>query len=303
MFFLTGLHLSPKGRLRHDSTMRDLFLLGLVLSLMNSAMVSADSKEWKGKGSTRNLKEIMMGRCFDYLQSVNPSAGEKDCPKIWESFLNAFSGKDPCNIKMEDYEPFLKLADHDIPVNQSIFWSRTKDLLQKFTKITGKYMPLESTLTGYLTDGLNWCGRDSKPGPDYESCPEYNDCENHPLRSFWRVASQNYAAKAQGQVSVMLNGSANVDTFRSGSIFAEIELAQLDKEKVTSVHLWIMDNIDGPDKESCGIASVAELEAILAEKNLKFTCLDNYRPIQMLQCVTNLDSPSCKLGDTPQCDV
>ncbi|XP_072107985.1 ADP-ribosyl cyclase/cyclic ADP-ribose hydrolase 1-like [Mobula birostris] len=303
MFFLGDLHLSHKGHLRHYSTMHGVFLLGLVLSLMTMAMASADSKEWKGKGSTRNLKEIMMGRCFDYLQNINPSVGKKDCPKIWENFLNAFSGKDPCNIKMEDYEPFLKLADHDIPVNQSIFWSRTKELTVKYTKITEKLMPLESSLTGYLADGLNWCGRDSKPGPDYESCPEYNDCENNPMHSFWRAASQNYAAKAHGRVSVMLNGSANVDAFRENSIFGEIELAQLDKKKVTSVHLWIMDNINGPDKESCGIASVAELESILKKKNLKFTCLDNYGPIQMLQCVTNPDNPSCNLEALHKCNV
>ncbi|XP_051891974.1 ADP-ribosyl cyclase/cyclic ADP-ribose hydrolase 1 [Pristis pectinata] len=299
MLFLTALHISRKGSSRLNATICDLFLLGLiVLSLSTSAIASDDCKEWKGKGSTRNLKEIIMGRCFDYLETINPSTRGKSCSEIWESFLKAFSGKDPCNIRKEDYGPFLKLADHDIPVNQSIFWSRTKELLFKFTDVTKKFMPLESTLTGYLLNGLDWCGTACRPGLNYESCPEWNECENNAQRSFWRAASENYAAKARGEVSVMLNGSTNVNAFRKTSIFGEIELANLDLEKVTSVHLWIIDSINGPDKESCGVGSVAELESILQEKNVNYTCKDNYGPVQMLQCVNKLDNPSCKLPTT-----
>ncbi|XP_069782133.1 ADP-ribosyl cyclase/cyclic ADP-ribose hydrolase 2 isoform X2 [Narcine bancroftii] len=263
MVSLISLHLSYKSRLRHDATMCGLVLLGLIgLSLANSEVDVP--KKWKGKGSTTNLQQIMMGRCFDYLEIVNPSAGKKDCVKIWEEFLKAFSGKDPCNVRKEDYEQFLKLTDHDIPVNQSIFWSRTKDLIIKYTDVTQKYMPLERTLIGYLVDGLNWCGKSCSQGLDFESCPQWNDCENNAMRSFWRAASKNYAAKAHGMVTVMLNGSTNGNAFRNGSIFREIELENLDK-KVTSVRLWIIDSIDGLDM-----------------------------PLQLLQCVENSDNPVCK---------
>ncbi|XP_078071184.1 ADP-ribosyl cyclase/cyclic ADP-ribose hydrolase 2 isoform X2 [Mustelus asterias] len=271
-------------------------LLGLIL-LSHTERTGAKDKSnvvQKGKGSTAKLKEIMIGRCFNYLGTINPNAGNKDCSKLWEAFLRAFSEKDPCKITKEDYKPFLNMADHDIPIGQSIFWSQTKELILQYTDVTHKVMPLENTLIGFMLDGLNWCGKLSSPGPNYEACPEWNSCTNHSMGSFWRAASENYAMKAQGEVTVLLNGSANA--FRENSIFREIELGKLDSKRVTSVHLWIMDNIDGPDKESCGVGSVAVLENILKEKKIKYTCVDNYKPVKMLQCVFKLDRPSCNTG-------
>lgn len=298
MFFLISLHFCRKGKSRNDATMCDLVLLGLVaLSFTNPPV--ATKKEWKGHGSSKNLKEIMIGRCFDYLENVNPSAGVKDCTKIWDEFLKVFNGKDPCNIKEQDYNNFLRLVEHDIPVSQSIFWSQTREITSKFSEITASYMPLESTLTGYLVDGLNWCGSGSIKGPNYVSCPSWNDCENNAVRSFWRSASKMYASKAQGVVTVMLNGSSTANAFRDTSIFAEIEVGNLDKAKVTLVRLWIIDNLMGPDIESCGSGSVGKLELILKEKGIEYVCEDNHRPVQILLCVTKADSPTCKLDLAP----
>ncbi|XP_048417233.1 ADP-ribosyl cyclase/cyclic ADP-ribose hydrolase 1-like [Stegostoma tigrinum] len=289
MFLLKNLHLTG------------LFLLGLVLlSYTERTLAKADTKTiWKGKGSTENLKEIIIGRCFNYLGIVNPDAGEKDCPKLWEAFLSAFSKKDPCKITKEDYKLFLDLAGHDIPINQSIFWSQTKRLILQYTDVTHKVMPLESTLIGYMVDGLNWCGKLSSSEPNFEACPGWNECENNSMRSFWKAASEDYAMRAQGEVTVMLNGSAYRETFRNNSIFGEIELGKLDNTRVTFVQLWIMDNINGPDKESCGVSSVAVLERILKQKNIKHSCKDNYKAAKMLQCIDNLEHPSCELGEKP----
>ncbi|XP_060681360.1 uncharacterized protein LOC132815982 [Hemiscyllium ocellatum] len=266
MFLLKSLHLTG------------LLLLGLVLLGYTERPLAKAGTEtvWTGKGSTENLKEIMIGRCFNYLGTVNVDAGKKDCPNLWEAFLSAFSGKDPCKITTEDYKPFLDLAGHDIPINQSIFWSQTKGLILQYTGVTHKVMPLESTLVGYMVDGLNWCGKLSSPEPNFEACPGWKECENNSISSFWKAASEAYAMRAHGEVTVMLNGSARGDTFRNNSIFAEIELGKLDNARVTFVHLWIMDNIDGPDKESCDVGSVAVLERILKEKNISYSCKDNY---------------------------
>ncbi|XP_072435519.1 ADP-ribosyl cyclase/cyclic ADP-ribose hydrolase 1-like [Chiloscyllium punctatum] len=278
-----------------------LLLLGLVLlGHTERPLAKAGNKTvWTGEGSTENLKEIMIGRCFNYLGTVNVDAGEKDCPNLWKAFLSAFSEKDPCKITTEDYQPFLDLAGHDIPINQSIFWSQTKGLILQYTGVTHKVMPLESTLVGYMVDGLNWCGKLSSPEPNFEACPGWKECENNSISSFWKAASEDYARRAHGEVTVMLNGSARGDTFRNNSIFAEIELGELDNARVTFVHLWIMDNIDGPDKESCDVGSVAVLERILKEKNISYSCKDNYKAAKMLQCMDKLDHPSCRLGEKP----
>ncbi|XP_067857928.1 ADP-ribosyl cyclase/cyclic ADP-ribose hydrolase 1-like [Heptranchias perlo] len=295
MFLLNSLHLTGKGDPRHNATVRDLLLLGLMLLSHTEKILAEDNNEavWKGKGSTANLKEIITGRCFDYIETKNTKAGNKNCSKLWEAFLHAFSYKDPCNITKEDYKPFLDLADHDIPANQSIFWSQTRKLTQHYTEVTEKLVPLESTLIGYMADGLNWCGKLSTPGPNYDACPGWNDCKNNSVRSFWRAASEVYATRAHGEVTVMLNGSARVRAFRNDSIFGEIELGHLDNKRVTLVRLWIMDNVDGPDKESCGLGSVAKLEKILNEKKIPYSCRDNYRPVHILQCVDKSDYQSC----------
>uniref|UniRef100_UPI00398EC446 ADP-ribosyl cyclase/cyclic ADP-ribose hydrolase 2-like n=1 Tax=Pristiophorus japonicus TaxID=55135 RepID=UPI00398EC446 len=302
MFFLNSLQLTGKGNPRCTAAACDLLLLGLMLLSHTERTLAKDNAKavWKGKGSTANLKEIMTGRCFNYIGTINPNAGNKDCSKLWEAFLRAFSSKDPCNVTQEDYKPFLDLADHDIPANQSIFWSQSKGLIFQYSDITEKVMPLESTLIGSMTDNLNWCGKLSSPGPNFEACPEWKDCKNNSISSFWKAASENYAKKAHGEVTVMLNGSARDNAFRKNSIFREIELGKLDNKHVTFIHLWIMDNIDGPDKESCGVGSVAELETILKEKKIKYSCKDNYRPVRMLQCVGKSDHQSCKLGTEPK---
>ncbi|XP_078401186.1 ADP-ribosyl cyclase/cyclic ADP-ribose hydrolase 1-like [Cetorhinus maximus] len=285
MYFLNSLHLTG------------LLLLGLMLLTHTERILAKDDSKtvWKGKGSTAKLKEIMIGRCFNYLGTINPNAGNKDCSKLWEAFLHVFSKKDPCKVTKEDYKPFLDLAGHDIPIDQSIFWSQTKGLILQYTDVTHNVMPLENTLIGYMLNGLNWCGKLSSPEPNFEGCPEWNDCVNNSVRSFWRAASESYAMKARGEVTVMLNGSARVKAFRTNSIFGEIELGKLDNKRVTSVQLWIMDNVDGPDKESCGIGSVAELEKILKEKKIMYSCKDNYKPVKMLQCLFKADHPSCEL--------
>ncbi|XP_041052653.1 ADP-ribosyl cyclase/cyclic ADP-ribose hydrolase 1-like isoform X2 [Carcharodon carcharias] len=173
--------------------------------------------------------------------------------------------------------------------------SQSSGAILQYTDVTHNVIPLENTLIGYMLNGLNWCGKLSSPEPNFEACPEWNNCVNNSMRSFWRAASESYAMKAHGEVTVMLNGSARVKAFRTNSIFGEIELGKLDNKRVTSVHLWIMDNVDGPDKESCSIGSVSELEKVLKEKKIMYSCKDNYKPVKMLQCLFKVDHPSCEL--------
>ena len=62
-----------------------------------------------GQGSTPKIKEIVLGRCYEYqLKTIGPDAnGWKDCGKIWEAFHKAFAHKNPCDPKSRDYEPFF----------------------------------------------------------------------------------------------------------------------------------------------------------------------------------------------------
>lgn len=81
-------------------------------------------------GTTKNIESIFKGRCSYFInvkQAFNcdfdPSS--YDCDVIWESFRSILTTKAPCDIKMEDLDEFLKLVNHNIAPNTSVFWSGT----------------------------------------------------------------------------------------------------------------------------------------------------------------------------------
>jgi ADP-ribosyl cyclase 1 len=94
----------------------------------------------KNNGTTKNLKEIFMGRCYSFLnlrQGSNCHIDPKNynCTKIWQTFEAASTGKTPCNIHVNDYENFLNLVNHSIPVNSTFFYSGTYGVAQDCKKI------------------------------------------------------------------------------------------------------------------------------------------------------------------------
>ena len=83
--------------------MNFLFVAGS-LFLLNTIELSV-----AGQGSTPKIKEIVLGRCYEYqLNTIGPKADNwKDCNKIWKAFHKAFAHKNPCEPKSSDYEPFF----------------------------------------------------------------------------------------------------------------------------------------------------------------------------------------------------
>jgi hypothetical protein len=78
-------------------------------------------------GTTRQLREIFIGRCFYFInvlqkQSCDFDSTKYNCNSIWDTFYN-ISKKN--TQKIADYDPLLALTDQVIPVNTSLFWSGT----------------------------------------------------------------------------------------------------------------------------------------------------------------------------------
>ncbi|XP_032629825.1 ADP-ribosyl cyclase/cyclic ADP-ribose hydrolase 1 isoform X2 [Chelonoidis abingdonii] len=239
-------------------------VLAAVLLANGTKETSMQLLQWKGRGTTKNLQEVILGRCYNYITTVNPELRDKDCQNIWETMQKAFIYKNPCNITTEDYQPLLDLASHPIPCNKSLFWSKTSDLVHRYTKTNHHFLTLEDTLLGYMADGVSWCGNPSSPGINYESCPKWSECESNPSSVYWKMASKMFAEAACGVVQVMLNGSIEAGAFRSNS-------------------------------ESCTGRSITRLKSILEERNLRVSCEDNYRPVQLLQCASDPDHADCRL--------
>ncbi|KAJ6659403.1 hypothetical protein lerEdw1_019135 [Lerista edwardsae] len=162
---------------------------------------------------------------------------------------NAFAYRDPCSMTDEDYQPLMDLASHFIPCNKSLFWSKTKDLVHRFTKANHDFLTLEDTLVGYIADELSWCG-DLATGINYQSCPKWSECENNPGTIYWKMASKMFAEAACGTVQVMLNGSIETGAFRNDSFFGGIEVPNLNPDKISTMHIWLMHDMDGPQSET-----------------------------------------------------
>ena len=74
--------------------------------------------------STQNLKELIIGRCYEYMfnrgiddaPSKPASATLKlDCGVIWSKLFEAFSYKGPCGATQQDYESLLQLMQENVP--------------------------------------------------------------------------------------------------------------------------------------------------------------------------------------------
>ncbi|XP_068799438.1 ADP-ribosyl cyclase/cyclic ADP-ribose hydrolase 1 isoform X3 [Struthio camelus] len=232
-------------------------LVSLVVAVILASVLTQGKQEispkmlkWKDRGTTRNLQEVILGRCYSYVMARHPELGDKDCLKIWESLKHAFIYKNPCNITTEDYQPLMELASHPTPCNKSLFWSKTNDLVHRYTKSNHNFLTLEDTLLGYMADRVSWCGDPSFPGINYESCPKRSECESNPNSVFWKMASKMFAEAACGVVQVMLNGSIEAGAFRSSSIFGSIEISNLNPDKVSAVQIWLMHDIGGPQRKN-----------------------------------------------------
>ncbi|KAF0024877.1 hypothetical protein F2P81_021758 [Scophthalmus maximus] len=111
-------------------------------------------------------------------------------------------------------------------------------------------------------------------GFDFSSCPEWSSCQNHPVYSLWRQASQTFAELACGNITVLLNGSI-ANAFDKKSMFGSVELDSLNPQSVDYVNIKVVANLEGPYIESCSQGSVLDLIQILRSRGFSWTCTDN----------------------------
>uniref|UniRef100_A0A8D0H560 ADP-ribosyl cyclase/cyclic ADP-ribose hydrolase 1 n=1 Tax=Sphenodon punctatus TaxID=8508 RepID=A0A8D0H560_SPHPU len=146
-----------------------------------------------------------------------------------------------------------------------------------------------------MADGMSWCGNPAGSGINDESCPNWNECDSNPSSVYWKMASKMFAEAACGVVQVMLNGSIEAGAFRSHSIFGSVEILNLDPTKVSTVKIWLMHDLGGPQSESCTGPSVTKLKDMLKGRNFQVSCEDNYRPVLLVQCISKPNHEACRL--------
>ncbi|KAM4855014.1 ADP-ribosyl cyclase/cyclic ADP-ribose hydrolase 2 isoform 1-T1 [Thomomys bottae] len=255
---------------------------------------AAGGGRWSGEGTSPNLQSIFLGRCADY-QLLSPEARTKNCTAIWEAFKVVLD-KDPCSVLPSDYDLFINLSWHSIPRDKSLFWENNHLLVMSYSENSRRFMPLCDVLYGRVGDFLSWCRQENASGPDYQSCPTSEDCENNPVDSYWKRASIQYSRDSSGVVYVMLNGSEPLGAYPTKGYFADYEIPHFQKDKITRFEVWVMHEIGGPYMESCGEGSVKILEDRLKTMGFKYSCINDHLPVKLLQCVDHSTHPDCALN-------
>ncbi|XP_053467798.1 ADP-ribosyl cyclase/cyclic ADP-ribose hydrolase 1 isoform X1 [Ictalurus furcatus] len=225
-------------------------------------------------GTTPNIKQIVIGRCYEYITLVNPSYRYK-CEEIWHEFEEAVVRTTPCSVRMKDYERMFHAASQTPPCDKLLFWSKTQALMQRNLAVIGSLWTLEDTLVGFMFKDLIWCGQQERDrGFDFLSCPEWSTCVSHPVYSLWKQASQNFAVGACGNITVLLNGSIE-NAFNRNSMFGSVELDNLNPRMVAHVHIKVVPNLEGPFVESCSKGSIVRLIRILQTRGFHWSCTDS----------------------------
>ncbi|XP_072474713.1 ADP-ribosyl cyclase/cyclic ADP-ribose hydrolase 2 [Notamacropus eugenii] len=269
-------------------------MLFLLLFLVGQADVytRVGEKRWHGEGTNPYLENIFLGRCNEYISMVNLELSDKNCSAIWEAFKSVLH-KDPCSVLPSDYDLFINLSRHSIPRDKSLFWENNHYLVIAYADNTRRLTPLSNMLYGRVGDLLNWCPKENDSDFDYQSCPTAEDCENNAVDSFWKRASSQYAHDSSGVIYVMLNGSEPSGAYPVKGFFADYEIPNFQKDKVTQFEIWVMHEIGGPYLESCGEGSMKILEKRLKNMEFKYECINNYRPVKLLQCLDYTDHSDC----------
>ncbi|XP_035614544.1 ADP-ribosyl cyclase/cyclic ADP-ribose hydrolase 1 [Oncorhynchus keta] len=245
-----------------------------------------------GMGTTPNLKHIVIGRCYSYITLVWPNSSY-DCEEIWREFEEAVMRKSRCNVKVKDYKRMFHATPQTLTCGKLLFWSKTRELIHSYAAVTRRFWTLEDTLVGYMFNDLIWCGQEEKDrGFDFNSCPDWSTCVHHPVYSLWRQASQNFAAAACGNITVLLNGSIE-NAFNRKSMFGGVELDSLNPRMVDHVNIKVVANLEGPFIESCTQGSIVDLINVLQTRGFRWTCTDSDLTLMILQCIQNPQQFSC----------
>ncbi|XP_068686556.1 ADP-ribosyl cyclase/cyclic ADP-ribose hydrolase-like [Montipora foliosa] len=272
------------GSFRHLDKMHHFRVLFTIVALRSGICLSFAEEPL---GSTRHLKDIVLGRCWDFIRQHN-NLGDKNCSRIWDKFYSAFAYKDPCSIKFDEYRPYFEEVGMDtVKPNKSLFWSGTYRVAHVFSDF-GSLVTLEDTMAGWIVNGLTWCGSQSKgsDGINYTSCPQTCDYK----KPFWGQASLRFAKKASGVVQVLVNGARvnksgdPIPAYGKRSYFAQFELPNMRKEMVTKLLVLVMHSIGSPDLETCKNGSIKLLQEDAKRYGIKTVCYDDPNDIEHLLC-------------------
>jgi len=108
----------------------------------------------------------------------------------------------------------------------------------------------------------------------------------------WFQASANFALRASGEATVLLNASRsrNRSAYYSKSFFRSVEMPRL---KVDQLNVLVATNADKPVRERCGTQSLIELDMDAKMKNMRTTCVDQPKLVLRVFCLKFPKASQC----------
>ncbi|KAI4806420.1 hypothetical protein KUCAC02_017246 [Chaenocephalus aceratus] len=214
-----------------------LSVVGLLLLLIIVTVVLGLSL----RQNTDKLNPTFIARCQEFKGY--------DCEKMWDVFEQAYVGRDPCDVPMEAYDPFIAAAPLKPACNRMMFWRLSAGVCAGWSHLCGKEGSSETFTTG---------------------CPGWTDC---------------FADVACGDVTAMLNGSI-VTPFHPASIFASIEVKRFDFPRVKSLNVVLVTQ--NKTVTNCTNASLKDLQKEL-NQGITYNCEEvtesrTAAPIQRKPC-------------------
>lgn len=153
-----------------------------------------------------------------------------------------------------------------------------------------QYWSLKDTLPGYLVNGVDFCSSYGSNTFD-ESCPNACVSVENP---FWNAASIDYAKKASGQITVVLNGTRSIGAITYSSYFIKYEVPNLQSEKVNELKVLLLHSPGQAKFETCEKpVTLRYLQSILVETNIKYSCEDEPDNIIYYMCFKEPLSKEC----------
>ncbi|EMP39946.1 ADP-ribosyl cyclase 2 [Chelonia mydas] len=234
-------------------------------------------KKWKGEGTTPNLESIVIGRCYEYIRIVNPSVGFCDFQTSMTSSAKApelsttVGGGGPTVVSEKNctkiWEAFKKAFMNKDPCN--ILPSD----YELFINLSRHTIPPNKSLF-------------------WEN--------NHLLVTSYSDRTRRYMPLCDtliGSFGDFLNwcGQANDTGQKRTDIIKNYEVPNFQKDRISRIEIWVMDDIGGPDLDSCGRGSVQILEERLKTMGYDITCIDNYKSVLLLKCLDYLNHPDCSI--------
>lgn len=253
------------------------------------------------KYTTPYIEQVFKGKCL-YKTSITTSTivstfanPQAYCNALWGRF-NATAVLPANQQNNVTWSSFFELADFTSQLNSAMLWSGSYTFSQT---LANEYSTLESTVTGYILDGLWWCPASATNSSEFDTstpCAYYDDVPAgyYGLAPVWQEASNRFASSITGDVVVLLQSRLNTSdpyaapvTFRSDSIFATIELPALNRSAITSlVALYMPGDRNYIGEENCNNGTLLNLKAAVlghfAGYPTQYFCFDDNRLVMRL---------------------